>query len=348
MESEIIGHLENKIIYRQYQMDEELVRFLESVTWGVGENQYEHFYTLHRLKHIPDPIYFTGREADTGELFGAVVFGRRRIMGVKAYYIRFFAVSPKVRGQRITTPLAVFLFDFLRAEEKDPVIFYASTDRINPSVNRMAGRLGFEEISLNRTVAFSRFMPRARPGVSLLSDAEFASFLPVLEEAYAGHAFWTTDNIGKDGHYFVLRENGKIVAGLQAYKALWRVGKMPGLFGKIVLPLLPYTPLRVIFNPQSFHFLAFEGIYMAPGHEHRLQDVMEAALHYFKYHSAMFWINTADPLGDRILKANRMGLLYGFVKNTMARFIASFHHVDPAIEKELRSRPVYNSSLDYI
>ena len=348
MPPEIIGQLGNRIIYRQYHMDEVLIHFLESVTWGVGENQYEHFYTLHRLKHIPDPIFFLAKEAGTGELFGAVVFGRRRIMGVKAYYIRFFAVSPKVRGQRITTPLAEFLFNFLREEEKDPVIFYASTDRINPGVNRMAGRLGFEELSLNYTVAFSRFMPRQKPGVSLLSDAEFADFLPVLEETYAGHAFWTTDNIGKDGHYFALRENGVIVAGLQAYKALWRVSKMPGLFGKLILPLLPYTPLRVVFNPKAFHFIAFEGIYMAPGHEHRLQEVMESALHYFRYNSALFWINQSDPMRQRILKHNRMGLLYHFVKNTMARFIASFHHVDAETERELRSKPVYNSSLDYI
>lgn len=346
--TEIIGQLNGKNICRQYHIDEEIVHFLESVTWGVGDNQYEHFYTLHRLKHLPEPVFFLGRESDTGELFGAVVFGKRRIMGVKAYYIRFFAVSSKVRGQRITTPLAERLFEILRVEENEPVIFYASTDRINPGVNRLVSRLGFEEISLNQTLGFSRFLPRPKPGIEVLSPEGFAAFLPVLEEAYAGHAFWTSDNLGKDGHYFVLREGGKIVVGLQACKALWRVGKMPGFFGKVVLPLLPYTPLRLIFNPQAFHFLAFEGIYIAPGYEHRLQDVMETALHYFKFHSALFWINTADPLRQRILGHNRMGLLHRFVKDTMARFIASFHQVDPAIEQELRHRPIYNSSIDSV
>ncbi len=346
--TEIIGRIDDKVISRQYHMDEELVRFLESVTWGVGDNQYEHFYALHRLKHIPDPIYFTGRYDNTGEIFGAVVFGRRRIMGVKAYYIRFFAVSPGIRGKGVTTPLATFLFNYLKAEENDPAIFYASTDRTNPGVNKMAGRLGFEELTFNRTMAFSRFLPGPKAGVAALSEEEFREFLPRLEAFYAGHGFWTSDNVGQDGHYFVLRQNGRIVAGLQAYKGLWRIGKMPGLFGKIVLPLLPYTPLRVIFNPKAFHFLAFEGIYLEPGYESCLQDLMEAVLHHFGYHSALFWINVADPLMERILKHNRMGLLDRFVKGTMARFIAQFLHVDDNIEKELRSRPVYNSSLDYI
>ncbi len=345
---EIIGHIQNKIIYRHYHLDAEIIHFLESVTWGVGDNQYEHFYTLHRLKHIPDPVFFTGRDADTGELLGAVVFGRRRIMGVKAYYIRFFAVSPQIRGKGLTTILATFLFDYLKAEEKDPVIFYASTDRINPSVNRMAERLGFEELTLNQTMGFSRFMPRPKPGVSTLGEAEFSEFLPVLEQCYAGHAFWTTDNVGKDGHYFVLREQGEIIAGLQAYQGLWRIGKMPGFFGRVVLPLVPYTPLRVVFNPKAFHFIAFEGIYIKEGYEHRMQDLMEAVLHYFEFNSALFWINIADPLGRRILENNRMGLLQTFVKSTLARFIACFQNVDPAIEQELRRRVVYNSSLDYI
>jgi hypothetical protein len=43
-----------------------------------------------------------------------------------------------------------------------------------------------------------------------------------------------------------------------------------------------------------------------------------------------------------------MGLLHRFVKDTMSRFIASFHQVDPAIEQELRRRPVYNSSIDSV
>jgi RimJ/RimL family protein N-acetyltransferase len=346
--TEIIGQLGGRSICRQYHIDEEVVHFLESVTWGVGDNQYEHYYTLHRLRNIPEPVFFLGREAGTNELIGAVVFGKRRVMGVKAYYIRFFAVAAKVRGQRITTPLAELLFDILRDEENEPVIFYATTDRINPGVNRLAARLGFEELTLNQTIGFSRFLPRPMPGVEVLSPEEFAAFLPVLEEAYAGHAFWTADNLGKDGHYFVLRENDQIVAGLQACKALWRVGKMPGFFGKVILPLLPYTPLRVIFNPRAFHFLAIEGIYIAPGYEHRLQDVLETALHHFKFHSALFWINIADPLRQRILEHNRMGLLHHFVKDTMSRFIASFHQVDPATEQELRRRPVYNSSIDSV
>lgn len=347
MPAEIIGQIGQRLIYRQQEIDEEIVRFLESVTWGVGDNQYEHYYTLHRLKLLNDPVFFVGREADTGKLFGVVVFGRRRIIGLKAYYIRFFAVAPEVRGQRITTPLAETLFEYLR-RDPEPVIFYASTDRINPSVNRMVARLGFEEISLNYTVAFSRFFPRAHAGVATLNETEFADFLPVLEETYRDYAFWTADNLGKDGKYFVLREDGRIVAGLQACPAFWRVGKMPGFFGKVVLPLLPYTPVSIIFNPKRFEFLAFEGIYVAPGHEHKLQRLMEAALHHFGYHSALFWLNQADPLRERILRYNRMGLLHRFTRGTMARFIAAFHQVDEGIVQALRSKPVYNSSMDYV
>jgi hypothetical protein len=349
VQREQLGQLQDKVIYRQYEKDEELVRFVESVTWGVGETQYEHYYALHRLEHLQDGIYFSARQAETDELMGVVIFGRRRILGVKAYYIRFFAVSPKIRGQKITTPLAVYFFDYLRATETEPCIFYASTDRTNPSINRMVGKLGFEEISFNRTMAFSRFSPKPSRAVSAMSEAEFAAFLPRLEAFYSGHGFWTADNVGKDDSYFVLRDDsGEIVAGLQAYKGFWRIEKMPGFMGKVVLPLVPYTPLRIIFNPKAFHFIAFEGIYFAPGQAHRLSELMEAVLHHFRMHSALFWLNIHDPMADKILKNNNLGLLNLFVKDTLARFLASFHHVDPAIEAELRKRPVYNSSLDYI
>lgn len=345
--NEQIGILDGLPIYRQPELDDDIVRLLESITWGTEDTQYEHYHVRHHLQHIPDPVFYTLRDGE--ELLGAIVFCRRWVHGgTKAYYIRYFASSPKIRGRGLIGRIARLVMDFIRTEETGPVLFYASTEHYNRRVFHIVRDVGFEQLGSTRTLGFSRFVPKPRGEVRALSAEEFAAFLPRLEQFYAGYAFWIPDNVGTDNNYYVLQDGDDIIAGAQVYRGRWRVENMPGFVGRVLLPLVPYTPLARVFNPKSFEFLALEGIFVAPGQDHRLQDLFETLLRRFGYHSILFWMGEKDPFLPRVLKQNRMGILNRFVRGALARFIVSFHHIDPAEEARIRAMPYYISSLDYI
>ncbi|MCO6493448.1 MAG: hypothetical protein J5I98_33820 [Phaeodactylibacter sp.] len=130
-----------------------------------------------------------------------------------------------------------------------------------------------------------------------------------------------TDNLGIGTGYFVLEEQGRIVAGAQAHQAHWSIEKLPG-FVVLLLPVIPHLPLvSRIFNPRAFRFLTFEGFFAEPGYEGRLQDLLEAILARYGYHSAIFWFDERDSFCPQLLKHNRMGLLHQFVGGFEARFM---------------------------
>ena len=347
MRPEPIASLDGLPVYRQYEVDDALIDLFERTTWGTGDTQYEHYYARHHLQLIPHPNIFTLRDGD--EILGAVVLCRRTLRdGRTAYYIRYFAASPKIKGKGLVGRISPTVMDFILSEATEPTIFYASTEYYNRRVKRITEEVGFQQLARTFTFGFSRLTPRVKGEVAVITGAEFQAFLPQLEAFYADYAFWVTDNLDVDDQYFVLREKGEVIAGVQAHQGLWRVSNMPGFVGRYLLPLVPYTPLGRIFDPREFRFLGLEGIYVKAGHEHRLQDLFETVLHRMGLHAALFWMVEHDPLRDRILRHNRMGILHFFVRSVLARFWATFHHIDPAEEAGIRQQPYYISSLDYI
>ncbi len=347
MPREQIGTIEGYAIFRQSHVEEDLIALLEGTIWGADLTHYEHYYVRNNLLSVPHPHIYTVRDETT--ILGAVVLCRRTLAGNrKAYYLRYYAAHPSVKGTGLISRTSVWVMDFIRRDEPGPVVFYASTVYDNQRMSHLIRKLGFEEIGFTATLGLSRRRPRSKGAVSPLSPEELRVFLPRLEEYYHDYAFWIDDHIGLNGQYYVLREGDEIVAGAQMHQGLWRVKKLPGVLGKIVLPLLPYTPLRRIIDPRAFRFLAFEGIYLQPGKEHRLQDLIETVLYRQGRHAALIWMIDDDPRLPIVRRTNRMGLLQSFLHNARSRFWVSFHHIDPAEQTALRRAPIYISCLDYL
>lgn len=123
---------------------------------------------------------------------------------------------------------------------------------------------------------------------------------------------------------------------------------MPGLTGKLIVNLTPYVPLlNRLFNPASFDFLGFEGIYCKPGHENRLEELFEGLLRQENRYSAMYWMAETCPVRERIQAVIRPGLLHSFVQDAHTYIMASATGLDEDEMSDLRRRPLFASAFDY-
>lgn len=335
--------------YKETEAGQEVFDLLDQTEWGTKDTVYQHFGAEEHILHIKDPQFYVLRQGS--EFLGCAIFCRRGGATPDhkghTYYIRFFSASPKVKGKGIVGYFSKEVMEWIRKEAPGSSCFYALTEKRNVRVNKVVESVGFEALTTIKTVGFSRFFPRPVPGVAPLPDAEFRRFMPELEKHFSQHAFWTAENLRADGNYFVLRDEGRIVAGVQVHRGHWRIKNMPGMVGKYVVPILPNIPLfNRVFNADNFRFLSFEAIYVLPGYEHRLQDLFETALHAHGLYSAIYWLDERDPLYETVLKQNRPGLIQQFLGSAEAHFIVSMKDLDDRVKEELHTKPVYVSSYD--
>ena len=350
MKRELLFEEEGYQMYKEYVMEEEFFKIMEHASFGTDQTLYHHYYSREHLRHIPDPYFFTVRR--NNRLQAAVTFCRRFIRSQgqenQGLYIRYFAAAPELKGKGLVGKFSKLVMKWAIGHEEQQAAFYAAIEARNARVRKVVHSVGFSELATIKTVGFSRFFPRADKAVRALSQEAFTSFLPRLEDFYSGYAFWMTDNLFINHDYFVLEESGRIIAGVQAHQAHWSIEKLPGLIGAL-LPAIPYIPLiHRIFNPRDFRFLTFEGFFVEPGYEYRLQGLLETLLVRYGYHSAIFWFDERDPLQQRILKSNRMGLLNYFVGDSDARFIINLKGFSEGEAAKLKEAPLYISGHDNI
>ncbi|MCB0558887.1 MAG: hypothetical protein H6573_05275 [Lewinellaceae bacterium] len=350
MERELLFEEDGYQMYKEYAMDEEFFKIMEHASLGTKQTLYHHYYSREHLSHIPGPYFFTVRR--DGRLQAAVTFCRRTIKSRgqenQGLYIRYFAAAPEMKGKGLVGRFSKLVMQWAIEHEERQAAFYAAIEARNARVKKVVHSVGFSELATIKTVGFSRFFPRANPAVRPLSKDEFTAFLPRLEAMYSDYAFWMTDNLCINQGYFVLEEGGQAIAGVQAHRAHWAIEKLPGLIGAL-LPALPYIPLlNRIFNPRDFRFLTFEGFFVVPGYENRLQGLLEGLLARYGYHSAIFWFDERDPFYPRLLKHNRMGLLHRFVGDSEARFIVNLKGFSATEAANLTEAPLYISGHDNI
>jgi hypothetical protein len=135
------------------------------------------------------------------------------------------------------------------------------------------------------------------------------------------------------------------VAGLQANPTRWRINKMEGVSGKILLKFLPHIPiLKRLINPDKYDFLAIEGLFVENGYEEYLYDLLEGVLHQFNMTSALIQLDSKSPFLKLFKEKKNLGLLNSLKRDLETHVMIKTINCDKPIIKE---REVYISSFDF-
>lgn len=339
-------------IWRHEGIPKEAFEFLDRIAWGNEGAVYEHKNTKEHILMIHKPTLMAIYEQD--KIQGTAVFCNTAVSVGSAqfncYYIRYFASSKEIRGKGVIKKYGIKVMESVRDGEKEKTVFFASVEKGNKASYRTVESAGYENIGVVKTNGFSRYFPRENKKMEqVATDVVRQEVLALLKKQYEAYALVQFNSIFLNDDYFVIRENGEIVAGCQFHRVHWVINNMPGTLGKILMRVVPHIPvINKLFNPKKFEFLAFEGIYVKPGFENKLSDLFEGLLAKEKLKSSMYWMGESCPLRKRILEKCKAGLIHTFIKDSDVFIMAAFHDLTEEEITDLKSRPLFVSGFDYI
>jgi Acetyltransferase (GNAT) family len=343
----VIYEDQNLKIVLEFSPNSAAINLLKKVIYGTNGPRYINTGQEEKLANIKNPYFF--RLIKNGETIGFCCLCKRLIDSKSspyvAFYGRYFVIEPALQGQKYGGFLTKQMEEYLLKTEEKPLVFYAYIEENNLKSLNVTKQLQIVPFATMKTRIFTRIFPKLNPQIERLSEEDKKPFLDKLATYFTKHSFRNLENINYQNNYFVIKHQGEIVAGLQANPQRWQIVKMNGLSGKILLNILPHIPIfRKIFNPKNYEFLAIEGVYIKQGFQDQLYPLIEGLLCQFSIHSALFQLDSNDPLIDFFKKNGKLGILNALKKDINTYVTVRAKGI---VEDDFKEDFVYVSSFDF-
>ncbi len=327
---------------------------LKTIRERTGQTIHQYWMSLEKDRHLVGTFCTAHREV-------SAPFGR-----LNAYYVRYFAFKESVQasketGKRVKSPEGFFKSFtkkfFTRApyeygidfgEDRSlPYLTYAYIDSENLRSSNMSEMFGFENMSSFDTYAFSRLYPKNFKQIEILPQAEYAAMRDLLREHYQSFALYDEQYLFIKDNYYVWRENGRIVAGVQINRAEWEMVDMGGLTGKIMLGVIPHTPyIRKFFNPKKFEFATFDYLYHIDGYEDRLEKLLTGLLNRYNLNFSLNWHEVKSPYHSFFKNKVSKGFLATFSKVPSANYMMITPGLTDEQREQIRKSPLFMCGMD--
>ena len=240
------------------------------------------------------------------------------------------------------------LLDLPGIFEKDKHIMYAFVESMNERSKNLVHQAGYEYIRSFLTVAFSRFNPKADKRVMKLSEKEKPAMKELLKTFYKDYSFFTDEYALFADKYNVLKEGDEIIAGVSAIPAAYKVYDVPGIWGWIMMKVLPKVPYyRRLFRPGEFRYLVFDAIYCKKGREDALAPLFESACAAEGFHTGLTWLDDRSELYDKIRTDVNMGALNRMLNAKPGLVYARFINLSEEEKNRFYDAPAYVSGFDF-
>jgi len=342
----------NFSIKKHQGIPDEAFQFLDSISWGTEGALYEHKNTEEQIKQIKKTLLLGVYEGDC--MRATAVFVSTKVNdNDKVYqliYVRYFASSKEIRGKGITKHFSIKVMELIRESETEPTIYMGCVEKDNKSSYKVVQSAGYSKFGTVKTQGFSRWFPKEDKRIEHVVHKNVQEeVITLLTKQYEHHALVRFDHLFLKNNYYVIRDQGVIVAGCQYHRAHWVIHNMKGLMGQLVMKVVPVTPmLNTLFNPKRFEFLAFEGIYVKPGYEDALYTLFEGLLAKEHLKSSMFWLGETCPIRTQLLEKGQLGLLHRFVKDSDIEIMTAFENISASEIANMTSKPLFASAFDFI
>jgi len=241
------------------------------------------------------------------------------------------------------------LLDLNQVSENDKHIMYAFLESMNERSKNLVTQAGYEYIRSFLTVAFSRFSPKSDSRVTKITSLEDKKKMEsLLLEYYHDYSFFSTDYAFFGNKYYVLKEGGEIIAGVNAIPSSYKIYDMPGVWGWIYMKILPRAPyFKRLFHPEEFRHLVFDAIYCTKGKERLLADLFESVCTSEGYHTGITWLDDRSELFDKLRSGVKMGALNRMLNAKPGLVYARFINLTDQEKEYFYDAPAYISGFDF-
>ncbi len=232
--------------------------------------------------------------------------------------------------------------------EKDKHIMYAFLESMNERSKNLVHQAEYEYIRSFLTVAFSRFSPKPDKRVTKLKQSEQAEMNDLLMDFYKDYSLFSTDYAFYGNRYYVLKEKGEIIAGVCTIPASYTVYHIPGIWGWVIMKVLPVTPyFKRLFQPGKFRYLVFDAIYCKKGKEPLLADLFESVCAAEGFNTGLTWLDDRSEFYDKIRTEVRMGALNRMLNAKPGLVYMKFINIDEEEKECFYDAPAYVSGFDF-
>jgi hypothetical protein len=240
------------------------------------------------------------------------------------------------------------LLDLKDVFEGDKHIMYAFLESMNERSKNLVHQAGYEYIRSFLTMAFSRFSPKSDQRVVKLREEEKAKMKSLLLDYYRDYSFFSTDYSFYGDRYYILKEGEEIIAGVSAIPSVYKVYDIPGIWGWIMMKVLPKTPyFRRLFRPGEFRYLVFDSIYCRKGREDLLAVLFESACASEGFHTGLTWLDDHSQLYDTMRTGVKMGALNRMLNAKPGLVYSRFINLSENEKEYFYNAPAYISGFDF-
>lgn len=345
----------------------QVMSLLKDMTVGSTGAQYLHKDIDERMLQLPNKyiMYMNQGEGLIGTYTAALRTTKEDFGNVNAYYIRYFAFLDTIQADKNKRakqgkPEGVFKGLVKRFLSKSPATFgidhgeladapsfyYAFFDAENYRSTDISQLLGMHPVGEFDTFSFTRMHPKNNTRVELLDKVHYHNMKERLAKFYANFSIYTDQFLFVNDNYFVWKEDGEIVAGVQPNKCHWEIKHMSGLSGLLLLHLLPYLPIvNRYFNPKKFEFITFDYIYVKPGHEAKLELLFESLMNKYQVTFSLAWQDLKSPLHPIVSKMD-FGFLSNFSNVPTGKIMMTTNRVSAEQLEDITKKPFFTCGLD--
>jgi len=240
------------------------------------------------------------------------------------------------------------LLDLNNVFEGDKHISYAFVESMNERSKNLVHQAGYEYIRSFLTVAFSRFSPKSDKRVVKLRSEEKTRMVSLLSEYYRDYSFFSTEYAFYEDRYYVLKEGDEIIAGVSAIPSVYKVYDVPGIWGWVMMKVLPKTPYYSrLFHPGEFRHLVFDAIYCKKGKEELLATLFESACAAEGFHTGLTWLDDRSELFDKVKTGVNMGALNRMLNAKPGLVYTKFINLTQEEKDQFYDAPAYISGFDF-
>lgn len=241
------------------------------------------------------------------------------------------------------------LLDYKEKVESDKHLMFAFIESMNERSKNLVNQAGYEYIRSFLTVAFSRFSPKTDKRVSKITTREEKRKMEsILLWYYRDHSFFSTDYAFYGDRYYVLKEGDEIIAGVNAIPSVYKIHDMPGIWGWVIMKILPETPyFKRLFHPEEFRHLVFDAIYCKDGREEDLAVLLESVCATEGYYTGLTWLDDRSDLFDKLRAGVKMGALNRMLNAKPGLVYARFINLTDEEKDCFYDAPAYISGFDF-
>jgi hypothetical protein len=352
---------------------EELMKHMKQTVMGQpGGIRYHHTDLEEKMK-LGDENYFMYLRK-SGRMLGSVGLCSKptATAGIDhdSWLVRYFSIDAPIKGipekrktraqlqdeNKRTTVLGRFIQPIfadpsrLRQGESSsdhPAIIFAIIDQTNLRSMNFSAQMGLETVGTMAVLTFSRVRPRRSNRIETVEENERKIVLDQIRDYYKNYTLFYSDSIFNNNNYFVIKEEGRMVAGLQIYEVCWKMVDFGNTLANKVSILLSRIPrLNKRVDKDEITFLAFDAIYCEPGYEKVLYELMEGVLERTKHILAMLMMDRESDLYRLFMDQKKLGMLNKVVGTAYGDIRVRFIHMPETVRQAFHDRPTYIPTYD--